>query len=161
MRWRLWLLRPGAGGLSWAQGPDPLKLWGPPGWPRMWRRGWSGANLSVVSPWGRGCSARGMGGKCSRGGTHNSTALSGSRGSGWRLDGGGSSWVGAAGRGRGGTVHSGPESASSAGLHHVRAREGEKMEGGGGDGGGANERSWPINGLKCLLNGWFKKILET
>ena len=22
---------------------------------------------------------------------------------------------------------------------------------------GANERSWPINGLKCLLNGWFKK----
>ena len=25
-------------------------------------------------------------------------------------------------------------------------------------GGGANERSWPINGLKCLLNGWIKKI---
>ena len=29
--------------------------------------------------------------------------------------------------------------------------------GGGGGGGGANERFWPINGLKCLLNGWFKK----
>ena len=24
-------------------------------------------------------------------------------------------------------------------------------------GGGGNERFWPINGLKCLLNGWFKK----
>ena len=23
---------------------------------------------------------------------------------------------------------------------------------------GGNERSWPINGLKCLLNGWIKKI---
>ena len=22
--------------------------------------------------------------------------------------------------------------------------------------GGANERFWPINGLKCLLNGWIK-----
>ena len=30
------------------------------------------------------------------------------------------------------------------------------MERGGG-GGGVNERFWPINGLKCLLNGWFKK----
>ena len=29
--------------------------------------------------------------------------------------------------------------------------------GGGGGGGGANERSWPINGLKCLLNGLIKK----
>ena len=27
----------------------------------------------------------------------------------------------------------------------------------GGGGGGANERFWPINGLKCLLNGWLKK----
>ena len=45
----------------------------------MWWRGWSGANPSVVSPWGRGCSARGMGVRCSRGGTHSSTALSGSR----------------------------------------------------------------------------------
>ena len=22
---------------------------------------------------------------------------------------------------------------------------------------GENERSWPINGLKCLFNGWFEK----
>ena len=22
---------------------------------------------------------------------------------------------------------------------------------------GGNERSWPINSLKCLLNGWIKK----
>ena len=28
----------------------------------------------------------------------------------------------------------------------------------GGWGGGGNERSWPINGLKCFLNGWIKKI---
>ena len=27
----------------------------------------------------------------------------------------------------------------------------------GGGGGGTNERFWPVNGLKCLLNGWFKK----
>ena len=44
---------------------------GPPGWPRMWQRGWSEANPRVVSPWGRGCS----------GGNHGSTTLSGSRGS--------------------------------------------------------------------------------
>ena len=30
-------------------------------------------------------------------------------------------------------------------------------EGGGGGGGGVGERSWPINGLKCLLIGWIKK----
>ena len=29
--------------------------------------------------------------------------------------------------------------------------------GGGGGGGGGNKRSRPINGLKCLLNGWIKK----
>ena len=100
----------------------------------------------MVSPTGRGCRVRGMGGKCSRGGTHSSTALSGSRGShggdgshscwrgcssgssGWRGGGGKSSEVGATGRGRGGTVHPGPKSASSAGLHHATAREGEEME---------------------------------
>ena len=42
----------------------------------MWRRGWSGANPSVLSPRGRGCSR----------GTHGSTAPSGSRG---KHDGGG------------------------------------------------------------------------
>ena len=71
MGWRLWLLRPRAGGLPWARGPVPLGQWGPPGWPRMRWRGWSGANPSVVSPRGRGCS----------GGTHGSTALSGNKGS--------------------------------------------------------------------------------
>ena len=36
-----------------------------------------------------------------------------------------------------------------------------KEEGGGGGGGGRqNERSWPINGLKCLFNGWFEKEKE-
>ena len=62
-------------------------------------------------------------------------------------------------------AHQRPESTSSAGLHHTRAKEGEEMEGEGGGGGGgggggvggANERSWPINGLKCLFNGWFEK----
>ena len=34
-------------------------------------------------------------------------------------------------------------------------REKEKKWRGGG--GGSNERFWPINGLKCLLSGWFKK----
>ena len=29
--------------------------------------------------------------------------------------------------------------------------------GGGGGGGGGNERYLPINGLKCLFNGWFGK----
>ena len=24
---------------------------------------------------------------------------------------------------------------------------------------GASERSWPINGLKCLFNGWFRKLM--
>ena len=127
-------MRPGARGLSWALGPSPLRRWGPSGWPRMWRRGWSGANPSVVSPRGRGCSARGIGGRCSRGETHSSTALSGSRGSGWRHGGGGRSWVGAAGRGRGGKAYLGLKSVSSAGLHHARAREGEEMERGGGGG---------------------------
>ena len=88
MGWRLWL---GAGGLSWARGSGLLRRWGPLGLPRMWRRGWSRANLSVVSPRGRGCSAKGMGGRCSKGGTHSSTALSGSRGSGWRRGSGRSS----------------------------------------------------------------------
>ena len=159
----------------------------------MWRRVWSGANPSVVSPMGRGFNVRGMGGKCSRGGTHSSTALSGSRGghdgdgshscwrgcssgsSGWRGGGDKSSGVGATGRGRGGTVHPGLKSASSAGLHHATARGGEEMERGASETGnrmlnekerkkrgfykgrGPNERSWPINGLKFLLNGWFKK----
>ena len=40
------------------------------------------------------------------------------------------------------------------GIKRALYREG----GGGGGGGGANERSWPINGLNCLLNGWIKKI---
>ena len=116
MGWLLWLLRLGAGGLPWARGPGPLRLWGPPGWPRMWRKRWSGANPSVVSPRGRGCHARRMGGRCSRGGTHNSTALSDSRGSGWRRGGGwssgerggsGGSWAEAGGKGRGGSAHRG------------------------------------------------------
>ena len=104
----------------------------------MWQRGWRGANLSVVSHRGRGCNARGMGGRFSRGGTHSSTALKGSRGSDWRRGGSGtswwrhgssgSSWVEAAGRGRGRTAHPGPESASSASLKHARAREGEEMK---------------------------------
>ena len=36
------------------------------------------------------------------------------------------------------------ESASSAGLHHARSREGEEMEkgGGGGGGGGGRFRNW-------------------
>ena len=50
----------------------------------MWRRGWSGANPSVVSPRGKG------------GGNHGSTALSGSRGS---HGGGGRSSGGAAATG--------------------------------------------------------------
>ena len=82
-----------------------------------------------------------MGGRCRRGGTHSSTALSGSRGSGWRSGGGGG--------GKGGTTHPGPKSASSTGLHHA-GPENEKKWRGGGRG---NERFWPINGLKCQLNG--------
>ena len=113
----------------------PLKWWGPLGWPRMWRRWWSGANPSVVSPRGRGCSARKTGGKCSRGVTHSSIALSCSKGSGWRRCIGGS-WVRAADRGRGGTAHPGPESESSMGLNHARATEGEGMERERGGGGG-------------------------
>ena len=111
----------------------------------MWWRGWSGANPSVVSPRGRGCS----------GGTHGHTALSGGRGShacGGRsscgLGGDERSSAGVVGRGRGGKVHPGPESASFVGLHHTKAGEGEERggRGGGGGGGGAgNERSWPIN----------------
>ena len=95
----------------------------------MWRRGWSGANPIVVSPRGKGCSVRGMGGRCNRGGTHSSIALSGSRGS--HDGGGGSSCAGAAGRGRGGTAHPGLESASSTSFHHARARE-ERRNGEGG-----------------------------
>ena len=95
----------------------------------MWRIGWSGANPSVVSPRGRGCS----------GGTHGSIALSGRTGSNsgggrsscWRCNGGRSS-AGAARRGRGGTVHLGPESASSMGLHHTKAGGEKKGVGGGG-----------------------------
>ena len=79
MGWRLFLLRPGAGGLSWAYGPGSLRWRGPPRRPRMWQRRWSRANSSVVSPWGRGSSTRGMKGRSSRGGAHSSTALSGSR----------------------------------------------------------------------------------
>ena len=48
----------------------------------MWRGGCSGANSSVVSPNSWGCS----------GGTHCSTALSGSRSTSWRRDDDGSSW---------------------------------------------------------------------
>ena len=77
-----------------------------------------------------------MGARNIRGGTHSSTALSGSRGSHggsgshscWRLSGGRSSQVGAVSRGRGGTEREQPESASSTGLHHARARGGEEME---------------------------------
>ena len=127
MGWRLWLLRPGVGGLPWARGPGPLERWGPLGWPRIRRRGWSRANPNVVSPRGRGCSR----------GTHDNTALRGSRGShggggrsSWARSGGGScwgrgdggsSWARAVGRERGGTAHPGPESASSTGFHHTRA----------------------------------------
>ena len=91
--------------------------------------------MSMVSPWGKGCSVRGLGGRCSRGGTHNSTALSGGKGShgggwssSWRHGVGGSSWVGATSRERGGTAHPGPESSSSTGPHHFRAKQGEEME---------------------------------
>ena len=52
--------------------------------------------------------------------------------------GGGRSSAGAAGRGRGGTAHPWPESASSTGLRHTKAGEGEErgLVGGGGGGGG-------------------------
>ena len=50
----------------------------------MWQGGWSGANSSVVSPNSWGCS----------GGTHCSTALSGSRSTNWRRGDDGSSWGG-------------------------------------------------------------------
>ena len=95
----------------------------------MWRRGWNEANSSVVSPRGRG--SRGMGGRSSRGGAHNSTALSGNTSrhgggsrSGWNSSGGcGRAWIGAVGKGRGGAAHPMLESVSSAGLHHCWARE--------------------------------------
>ena len=40
-----------------------------------------------------------------------------------------------------------------------KERKGLYIEGGGGGGGGGRQMKgfWPINGLKCLLNGWFKK----
>ena len=46
----------------------------------------------------------------------------------WRCGDGKSSWVGAAGMGRGGTAHSRSKNGASTSLHHVRAREGEEME---------------------------------
>ena len=115
-------------GLPWARGPGTLRWWGPSGWPRMCQRGWSGANPSVVSPRGRGCSE----------GTHGSTVLSGGKGShggsgrsswghvGYRRNnfqrgGGGRSSIGGTGRERGGAAHPGLKSASSAGLHHTKA----------------------------------------
>ena len=100
-----------------------------------------------------------MGGRISRGGTH-SIAVSSSRGSqvgddshncwsssdggrskGLKRGGEGSNWIGAVGRGMGGTAHPRPENVASAGLHHVRVRVGEEMErGGGGGGGGALQK---------------------
>ena len=80
-----------------------------------------------------------MGGRYSRGGTHSSTALSGS---GWRRGGDQSSWVGAAGRGKGGTGHPGLESASSVGLHHAKTRERKVMERGRRGGRGAQMKGF-------------------
>ena len=109
----------------------------------MWRRGWSGANPNVISPRGRGYN----------GGTNGRTALSGGRGShddsrrsnsgaggGERSNYGlGGGDPGATGRGRGGTAYPGPESASSVGLHHTKAGEGEER---GRQGGGGGFRNW-------------------
>ena len=89
----------------------------------------------MVSPWGRGISTRGMGGKSSRGGAHRRTALNdswgrhgGGGGRSWRCGCGDRAWIGAAGRGRGGAAHLRPEGVPSAGLHHGWAREGEEVE---------------------------------
>ena len=147
MGWRLFLLRPGAGGLSWACGPGSLGWRGPPGWPRMWQRRWSRANPSVVSPWGRGSSTRGMKGRSSRGGAHSNTTLSdsrdrhgggggrggwngdgGSRDRSWRSGGHGRAWIGAVGKGRGRVAYPRPEGVSPAGLHHGWAREREEVD---------------------------------
>ena len=130
----------------------------------------------MVSPRGRGCSARGMGGRCSRGGTHNSTAMSGSRGS----HGGGGShsyWRGLEPLAKEGEERRtrGQKARPPRVFTMLELEEEKKWRGGlqiletGCEmkrkekkkglykGRGANERSWPINGLKCLLNGWFKE----
>ena len=111
-----------------------------------WQRGWSGANPSVVSPRGRGCS----------GGNHDSTALSDSRGnqggdgrSSWGCggsgcSGGGGSCAGATDRRRGGTPHPGRKVIPSR-VFTILKPEKEKKGGGGaaetGNGmGNENER---------------------
>ena len=96
----------------------------------MWQRWWSGANPSMVSSRGKGCSGR----------THNRISLSGGRGS---HSGGGRSICGisggerrscgldGSGRRSAGTTYPGLESASSTCLHHTKSGEERGRRGGG------------------------------